>query len=91
MTHNCRRVGCTKQVPHGESHGMAKLDRSAVLAIVAESALGRSPDYYAVFYGVSPSCVRAILKGETWNHVTGFPRYRPMKERCVTTSIHQGE
>jgi hypothetical protein len=55
--------------PRGEAVGSAKLTSDKVAAIRQRSAAGEPSSRLGEAYGVDPSTVRAIVRGELWQHV----------------------
>lgn len=53
--------------PHGEGHGLAKLNDAAVLRIRERTDLG--PSALGREYGVSETAIRCVRQGRTWRHV----------------------
>lgn len=59
------------RTPRGERHGIAKLTEQHVREIRRRYAIGNvSQRQLALEYGVSKSAIRAVLRGETWGHVS---------------------
>jgi len=54
----------------GERNGNAKLTAEDIVAIRARAAAGGGPEEIAGDWGVGPRCIRRILAGETWRHVS---------------------
>lgn len=59
----------------GEKHPQAKLNNAAVLDIMAMSKAGETTTRIGNKYSIDRHTVSAILRGQTWNHVTGLPTH----------------
>jgi hypothetical protein len=70
----------------GSAHHNSKLDEESVKELwdlrssMSQTELCR---LYASKCDVNESTIKAVLRGVSWNHVTGLPRYKPMKERII--------
>jgi hypothetical protein len=68
-----RRHGRYVTDHRGEIHGMAKLNDLAVFRIIERLSAGEQQQHIATTFGVSPSTIGKIARGERWTHVTqGF-------------------
>lgn len=56
----------------GTIHGMAKLDESKVMAIVAMRRAGTTFSQIGSHFGVNEATCRLICNGKRWSHVTGI-------------------
>lgn len=71
--------------PRGERHGLAKLTEGMVRAIMAErDRSGAGARSIAALLGL-PAAMRGavggVIRGQTWNHVTGLPPYKPRSNK----------
>lgn len=67
----------------GEGNHNAALTADLVLRIVAMSAEGVRVMALARSLGVNPRAVSGVIKGRTWNHVTGFPKSRRNRRKTA--------
>lgn len=58
--------------PRGEANPRAVVTEDQVRSIVLMTRAGASRTQVAKVHGVSNGCVKAIVKGRTWSHVTGL-------------------
>lgn len=56
--------------PTGRAHGSAKLTDDDVLAILRLVKRGVRQNAVAAAYGVTPTCINAIVKGRSWRHLS---------------------
>lgn len=56
----------------GEQNGLAKLSTEKVLKIVERARSGAANTVLAAEFKVTAPCIRSILIGKTWGHVTGI-------------------
>lgn len=71
---------------HGEAHYLASLTEEQVKAIAAQHAAGKTRGAIAREFGVTRECVKRIVNGITWGHVTGIPRQHldaPVEAKCL--------
>lgn len=61
----------------GEASSGAKLTTSDVIRIMEMDASGLGPGEIAARVGTTSTNIQAILRGSTWNHVTGLPPHDP--------------
>jgi hypothetical protein len=59
----------------GEKCIKSKLKNDDVLKIIEMKNSGTSLEDISYFFKITKSNVCAILKGRTWNHITGLPRW----------------
>lgn len=71
-----------KQINQGENHPQAKLTAANVRDIVALFDSGSDAEELAERYGVAKPTIGAILRGETWAHITNI---RPDSPRAPRT------
>lgn len=57
---------------YGEEHHEARLDKNAVLDILARWQAGQSMRAIGRHYRVTHEAVRKVVRGETWRHVTNL-------------------
>ena len=56
----------------GEQHGLSKLTEGQVLEIVRLTKMGASQRYLSKLNAVSKHTIYCVLKGKTWNWLTGI-------------------
>ncbi len=64
----------------GEKQSQTKLTKEIVLDIMNSKDTVRA---LGAKYGVGHSCIVSIKTGKSWNHITGLPRHRSMKNKFI--------
>lgn len=71
---DCARKGRLGYRAAGTAHSQSKLNPEKVKEILARVANGETKCWIAKDYEITPQNINAILKGMTWNHVSGIER-----------------
>ena len=67
----------------GENHSQSKLTQAQVKDIVSLIDSGSEPQELAERYGVAKPTIVAIVRGDTWSHVTGIEPANPRLPRAI--------